>query len=106
MILTLTLTPGKSIPDLDLFSYDKLGHLGIFLIQAYLFVSGIFFDKKNVTKSILWGLVLTIAYGAIIEVGQEFIPDRSMSLGDLIANCAGVVIGIGIFYTSYKLNWQ
>ncbi len=94
------------MPDSSLFTYDKLGHMGIFMIQAYLFVSGIFFNKKIVTKSILWGLLISTLYGALIEIGQEYIPDRGMELGDLIANIAGSVIGVSIFYISIKLNWQ
>ncbi|QSE97499.1 VanZ family protein [Fulvivirga lutea] len=106
LILGLTLTPGKSLPDVDLFSYDKLGHAGIFAIQAYLFVSGIYFDKKSVTFSVLVGLLITLVYGAGIEVAQEFIPDRGMEFMDLVANCAGSIIGISVFYISYKKNWQ
>lgn len=106
IILILTLTPGKSVPDLKIFTYDKLGHLGIFLIQAYFFVSGLYLDKKSVTKSILWGLLLTVIYGAIIEIGQGYVPDRAMDWQDLVANCTGSVLGIAIFYASIKLNWQ
>lgn len=109
LILILTLTPGKSIPDLELFSYDKLGHIGIFMIQAYFLVSGMNFDKKiknTVTKNILWGLLITEIYGAAVEVGQHFIPDRSMDIMDLLANSIGVILGGVIFYTSIKLNWQ
>ena len=106
LILVLTLTPGKSLPDVNLFSYDKLGHAGIFAIQSYLFISGIYFDKKSVTFSIVIGLLLTMIYGASIEMAQEFIPDRGMDFFDLIANCTGCLIGISGFYLSYKKNWQ
>ena len=109
LILILTLTPGKSIPDLELFSYDKLGHMGIFMLQAYFLVSGINFDKKNknsVTKSLLLGLLITEIYGASVEVAQHFIPDRSMDIMDLLANSLGVILGGVIFYLSIKLNWK
>lgn len=94
------------MPEAKLFTYDKLGHTVIFLVQAYLFVSGIFFDKKNVTNSIVWGLLITVTYAALIEIGQEYIPDRGMELYDMIANCVGSVTGVTLFYISYKMNWQ
>lgn len=92
------------MPGTKLFTYDKLGHAAIFLIQAYLFVSAVYFDKKSVTKSLLWGVLIATGYGLLIEIGQEFIPDRGMEAGDLIANGLGSVAGVGIFYLRLKLK--
>ena len=97
LILGLTLTPGKSLPSVDLFTYDKLGHLIIFLVLTFLYTAGLFKNKNSVVKSILLGLIVTIFYGAAIEVIQKFLPDRSMDWKDLAANCSGSLIGTIVF---------
>ena len=107
LILILTLTPGTSIPDYKIFTYDKLGHLVIFLVLAYLFVSGLHQNNpESSKKSILIGMILTIIYGALIEYAQDHIPHRSMDWVDMIANCSGSFLGISLFYISIKKKWQ
>ena len=104
IILGLTLTPGKSLPSVELFTYDKLGHLVIFLVLSFLYVSGLYANKNGFKKSILIGLIATVLYGAAIEVLQDFIPDRSMDWKDLAANCSGSTIGIILFSITNKKN--
>ena len=104
-ILVLTLTPGKSVPDLSLFDYDKLGHAGIFLIQSYLLITGLYIRSgiKSKTRYVLIGSVTAVVYGFMIEFIQQFIPDRGMELLDAIANIIGALCGIGLFYLQNNL---
>ncbi|HNP18151.1 MAG TPA: VanZ family protein [Fulvivirga sp.] len=106
LILVLTLTPGASVPNYKLFSYDHLGHLAIFSILAFLMSSGIYAQKQQMSKSIQLSLLPAIIYGMVIEVIQEYIPGRSMEWLDLLANCSGSILGISLFYISIKKNWQ
>ncbi len=99
IILLLTLTPGSAVPSYKIFTFDKLGHVTIFLVLAYLFVSGLHENNpEKYKRSISIGIVLTVLYGALIEYGQGYIPDRGMEMGDMIANCSGSILGISLFY--------
>ena len=68
--------------------WDKLQHFGAYLALSFLPVIG-FRDKR---RGIVMGLSLFIL-GALLEAGQHFSPGRSVELGDVIANGAGVSCG-------------
>lgn len=74
------------------FPTDKIVHAFMFLLCAALFVRGWSVLRKR------WYLVcvVLILYGMLTEVMQHFIPGRSASLGDLVADSIGVGIGIMI----------
>jgi len=97
-ILVLTLTPGKSVPDVSLFSYDKLGHAFVFFVHSAFVSKGVFEITGRRLFSIIVTLLISIAYGLSIEVAQYFIPDRGMEWFDAVANILGSFLGIGLFY--------
>ena len=107
LILILTLTPGEHVPEIGIFSYDKLGHSGIFGILAFLISFGLK-EKKSVTlsiKRIMWiSLVFTLVYGSGLEIMQHFIPGRAMDYVDGIANAAGAIGGVTLFYLVNKIQ--
>jgi VanZ family protein len=41
---------------------------------------------------------MLVAYGVCIEVIQTFIPNRSASLFDLVADWIGILIGLGVVH--------
>ena len=103
LILILTLTPGKYVPSYSLFSYDKLGHAGIFFIQALLLM--LLFDhikEWGFWRSVITGMLISMTYGFIIEGIQGMIPDRSMDIFDAIANIAGSFLAPVAFYVLNK----
>lgn len=107
LILVLTLTPGKSVPDYELFSYDKLGHAFIFFVQAYLLSMGLYTKFKDPVRkrnSALIGIFVACIFGFLIELIQRFIPDRSMDIYDAIANVGGSFLCLPLFYISNKLK--
>lgn len=95
-----TLTPGKSMPELDFWDFanaDKLAHFGVFAILAFLMVRG--FSKQfsfSGLKSnpIFITLLISVVYGALIEYAQSFIPGRSIEFNDMLANGFGCVLGV------------
>lgn len=107
VILILTLTPGKHVPQIGIFSYDKLGHTAIFGVLSFLIPFGLR-HLKNVkfsTKRILWiSLVFTVIYGLVLEIMQYFIPGRAMDYVDAIANTVGALSGILLYYMVNKMN--
>jgi len=91
--------PGKSIPSVSLFRFDKLIHAFIFGVFAGLCLYGMIKYKDNVSVK-EWSLIglFTIVWSISIEGMQSFIPDRSADLYDVIANTIGVVIAQVVFY--------
>ncbi|MCU0416484.1 MAG: VanZ family protein [Cytophagaceae bacterium] len=98
-ILIATLLPGKSIPSVSLFRFDKLIHAGIFGIFAWLCWRGWVHYSASPRHPIWWSIGgFTILWSIGIEGMQSLIPDRSMDLYDMIANTIGVLIAGIISY--------
>jgi len=68
--------------------WDKLQHFGAYLALSFLPVIG-FRDGRS---GIVVGLSMFVL-GVLLEAGQHFSPGRSVELGDVIANGAGVSCG-------------
>jgi VanZ family protein len=105
-ILIATLTPGKSLPSISLFQFDKLIHVIIFGVFAWLvlrtyFLSGAL-NNFNKIKIYLCVGCATILFGITIEGIQDFIPDRSADRYDVIANTFGIILFQIIFYIIHR----
>ncbi|MEJ2003694.1 MAG: VanZ family protein [Cyclobacteriaceae bacterium] len=104
LILILTLTPGEYVPSYSLFSYDKLGHAGIFCIQAVLLIYTFWYvNGRETSFSIAVGMIIAIIYGFVIEGIQGIIPGRSMDMYDAIANITGSFLAPVVFYLMNKV---
>ncbi|GAB5526328.1 MAG: hypothetical protein Roseis2KO_42000 [Roseivirga sp.] len=106
-LAVLMLLPSDSFPEAKILSYDKLGHLGVFLIFTFLIAWS--FDRqqhsdKLKTNSIFWSLTISIVYGSILEFAQQFIPGRMTDLYDFAANTIGAIVGTIVFITFRKLS--
>jgi VanZ family protein len=68
-------------------SNDKLNHLAAFLVLAYLIDGAFPRQPWNWRK-----FTLLLAYGALLECIQYFLPNRYFSLADLLADAVGLVL--------------
>jgi hypothetical protein len=68
--------------------WDKLQHFGAYLALSFLPVVG-FRDRR---RGLMAGLSMFLL-GVLMEAGQHFSPGRSVELGDVVANGAGVGCG-------------
>ena len=84
-IAYLSLTPSTSVS----VGNDKLGH---FIAYSVLTIN-IGLITLHSSKQLLIGIIGALAYGALMEWGQSFVPGRSVSFYDMIANATGVAIG-------------
>ena len=95
VIVTVTsLLPGGGS---HLAHLDKLVHLlayYIFAVFAYRALN----NKEYYTYTCL-GI---IAYSALLELGQSYVPGRQMSGYDLLANSLGVVLGAAVMKYRYS----
>jgi VanZ family protein len=110
LIVLLGLTPGKSMPETDLWvilSFDKIAHFGIFSIFSMLLTIGFIKQYKYLFlryHSAKMAIGVSLLLGLIIEIFQAFIPGRSLEYYDLLANSIGAFAGFGFFYLVYKVG--
>jgi VanZ family protein len=109
IIFLLILMPGQEMPEMgDLFSFDKLAHLGVFGILSFFMILG--FSKQYTfpglkSNPIRYALIISTLYASILELGQSLIPDRYANYYDMTFNLLGVFIGAIIFLLIYKFSF-
>ncbi len=81
----LSLTPATGSTPL----WDKPLHLAAYLIYVLL---GTPLCGKG--AQLYWMAAVIFIYSGLMELGQHFVPGRSMSLADLLANGLGVALGV------------
>ncbi len=87
-IAYLSLTPSTSVS----VGNDKLGHFIAY--GTLMFNLGLLtIDKRT---HFLFAALFALFYGAVMEYGQSFVPGRTVSFYDMVANASGVFIG-GVF---------
>lgn len=103
-ILVATLMPGKSLPSISLFRFDKLIHVIIFGVFAWLVLRAYFLSGNNNNKTSVYLIVAvsTILFGIAIEGMQQYIPDRGADRYDVIANTVGIIAAQVIFYFVHR----
>ena len=110
-IIVLTSLPGKTLPKLpaflDLLHPDKIVHLFIFGVYAYLQIRG-FKSQPEFPVISRHAVLITMVIGVFLGAGTELlqlflIPMRTGSVFDFIANVAGCFAG-WLFTTHLKLK--
>ncbi|MGB0430316.1 MAG: VanZ family protein [Bacteroidia bacterium] len=99
--------PGQElpVPYWDLFEFDKIVHLIIFMILSFSWANG-FFKQSASYKLKVHGikliLVFTLILGLVLELMQNAIfVNRYFQWPDVIADGIGSILGIGMFYAIY-----
>jgi VanZ family protein len=96
-ILVACLIPGKDIPGVSIFEFDKIVHFTLYLVLAITMYYG--WKKQDSfswfhQNTILKILLISSIYGFSVEVAQElFTVDRHFDLFDALANATGAVAG-------------
>lgn len=111
LVLILIITPGYKLPKADKWmieiSFDKLIHMGIFAMLAFLFMYPIV--KSALPRKEKWYYCIKIAISTTIwGLGTEliqkfFVPSRSFDLTDLLGDGIGAVAAL-IFCRIYYLK--
>lgn len=103
VILLLCAFPGKDIPHisfLELLSFDKWVHAGVFFILAVLLIRAMKFTYVRAahTTAVLFALAVCIPYGGLLEIMQgTLFQDRSADWMDFVANSFGAVCGVLVY---------
>ena len=107
LILVLCAIPGDKIPEITFWQWlrwDKLVHLFLFgVLSIFLLGANSAIKKRPLSfKEYCFWILLTIAYGAAIEIMQATLfIQRSGDLRDAIANAIGAISG-GYFFSRKK----
>ena len=90
-ILALCSIPGHSVPDLTLFTFDKLGHFGIFFIGALLWMRAWPERPRRI-------FAVGVAFSVGTELYQGLVPflGRSADPFDVLADVLGLTAGLGV----------
>lgn len=70
---------------------DKVGHFIAYF--TLMFIMGLAFWKRK--KELLTVFFISAAYGVLMEIGQYFVPGRSFSFLDMLANASGALLATG-----------
>ena len=89
-ILVVSTIPGHTLKDVNWLGYDKLNHIIMYAIFAFLAVNSMrFLSFWPITIMIIIGFV----YGGFNELWQGLVADRYPSFYDALANGIGLIIG-------------
>lgn len=99
--------PGRDLPSVSLFEFDKLGHFGIYFILSMLMFYGwqkqTNFSNLHVNAFIKIVLITSV-YGFAVEVMQGTLTtDRQFDLFDALANSSGAIAGSLISVKLFKV---
>lgn len=97
VIFILCATPGRFVPSatwLELLSFDKWVHAGVFFTLVTLFGVAIHAHQQSYSMFFLYFL-LCVLYGGALEVMQaKVFSERSADWYDMIANSFGCITGL------------
>ncbi len=106
ILFILTTIPAPSLPKLLGFS-DKIKHIGAYFILALLLSLSIHLQTKIklfANNFSIVSFVIILFYGAIDELHQLLVSNRSCEFGDWFADLIGGLIGVLIIYFYIRRN--
>lgn len=93
LIFGLSSVPGGNYPQVSFEHADKLVHVSLYLVLG-LFSS---FCFAGTSAGLVGALIYGLLFGLSDELHQIFVPQRSCSVGDWLADATGVFMGVGLF---------
>ena len=109
VILILTGLPGSLLPPVKpMVGMDKVVHLLMYATFAFLCIWGYrrqFVENGEAyrKKALMLALVISIAYGGLTELMQEFlVPKRTGDWFDFLADGIGTGIGVLVFHLFFR----
>lgn len=100
-IFSLSHLPGTAFPPLFPLA-DILAHIVLYAILGLTMYRAISSTWGTLSRVMgCAGVLLTVAYGALDELHQWYVPGRRSELADLAADGVGALIGV-LLYTGYR----
>ena len=109
IVLILSVINTGVLPKTDVPSADKIVHtIMYFGITLILMLNQTSYLREQITKRQLYfAFLFSVGFGTLMEVIQHFLPWRSGSVYDFIANTLGVLLAIVIILliAHFKYEW-
>ncbi|MFT4660216.1 MAG: VanZ family protein [Patiriisocius sp.] len=107
LAVTLSVMPGKDLPEVDIVNFDKIAHL---VFYALFYIAVRFGLQRNYAISVwkvqIYAFLYTSLFGLLMEFIQgNFTADRHFDWYDAIANVLGVILVAFMFSTITKLKY-
>ncbi len=106
-LFTQSSIPGTHIPDWDFLSHDKVIHFFIYVVFAFAANRAIRHQTRFPLLAhhhYVFTLLLVALYGASDELHQYFVPSRTCSVYDWIADSLGAVLFMVFDWVRGKQN--
>ena len=99
LVLILSVINTGVLPKTDVPSADKIVHtIMYFGITGILMLNQTRYLRERIScKQLIFAFLFSVGFGTLMEIIQHFLPWRSGSLYDFIANTFGVMLAIGVF---------
>jgi len=103
-VLAMGVAPREDAPSGEV--DDKTVHLIAFAVMTLLAARAVRFlaPRRKIALKLLLAGAAAMGIGALLEVLQAFTPDRTATLGDLLADLAGVLLMAGGLLASSRLS--
>lgn len=100
LIFLLSSVPGNRYPQVSWPFADKLVHLFLYCVLGFLACGFIWSRRFHISMAWPFG----VFYGLTDEIHQLWVPRRTFSMEDLLADACGVTLGIFVFYIMIHNN--
>lgn len=82
----------------------SLAHVAAFGVLGCLVALALAPGRELSPRRALLAIVLATLYGALDEVHQAFVPDRTAQLEDLVLDAAGVIAGVTVVWLAGRVR--
>ena len=104
VILVLTSIPRLSLPDINVSLEDKVAHLTVYFVLAFLTLRAIVANFPEIqAKHVKLVLLMTVSFAIFDELHQIPIPGRYGEWGDLLADVLGIVLAVLLYRLVFPL---
>lgn len=96
LVLILSVINTGVLPKTDVPSADKIVHtIMYFGVASVLMLNQTSYLREKISRKQMWfAFLFSVGFGTLMEIIQHFLPWRSGSIYDFIANTLGVIIAI------------
>lgn len=105
VVFYLSTRPLEFYPPIEIRFFDLFVHAVIYGLLALFLARALVLGAR--TKRLVFCTIAVAAasiYGALMEWCQAYVPTRTPSLSDVIANLVGACLGVGLYVLHYKLR--
>lgn len=101
LIFVFSSIPGRSLPEVDIFSFDKIAHFFVFGVLGYLNVRWFYHFRASPVllfrHYVFFSICIVTVYAGLDELHQLLVPNRTCSLLDFLADVLGILSAHLIF---------